>query len=98
MVHKHLQSTCATRWRAPAFASRTHIKFVVLHIRTVRAFTLEIIVIVEGDVVDGATAEMVIAASGAIVDLSTIELITAQQLDAMKSSGTMAAKYRVPGK
>lgn len=54
--------------------------------------------IVEGDVVDGATAEMVIAASGAIVDLSTIELITAQQLDAMKSSGTMAAKYRVPGK
>jgi len=61
--------------------------------------TLEIIVVVEGDVVAGTSAATVVIASGAITDLSTIELITTQQqLDALKGATAVAAKYRAPGK
>jgi uncharacterized protein with GYD domain len=61
--------------------------------------TLEMIMIVEGDVVAGTTVEMVVMASGAIASLSMSELVTTkQQLDAMKAAATVAAKYRGPGK
>ena len=61
--------------------------------------TLEIIVVVEGDVVAGTSAATVVIASGAIIDLSTIELITTQQqLDALKGATAVAAKYRAPSK
>ena len=59
----------------------------------------EVICVVEGNAVAGSTAGMVVMASGGFTDVESTELITmGQMVDAMKSAGTVAAKFRPPGK
>ncbi len=61
--------------------------------------TGEVITVVEGTAVSGAAVAMVVMASGTFSEASSIELITPdQQVEAMKLAGTVAAKYRPPGK
>jgi uncharacterized protein with GYD domain len=59
----------------------------------------EVICIVEGDAVAGTAVSMVVMASGAFSSARSVELISPeQQVAAMKLAGTVAAKYRPPGK
>lgn len=59
----------------------------------------DVVCVVEGSVVSGAAVSMVVMASGAFSEASSLELFTPeQQLAAMKLAGTVAAKYRAPGK
>ena len=59
----------------------------------------EVICVVEGNAVSGATVGMVVMASGAFTSVESIELITmGQMIEAMKSAGSVAAKFRPPGK
>ena len=59
----------------------------------------EVICVVEGSAVAGSTAGMVVMASGGFTTVESTELITmGQMVDAMKSAGTVAAKFRPPGK
>ncbi len=61
--------------------------------------TGEVVTIVEGSAVSGAAVGMVVMASGTFSEAESIELITPdQQVEAMKLAGTVAAKYRPPGK
>jgi uncharacterized protein with GYD domain len=59
----------------------------------------EVICVVEGSAVAGSAVSMVVMASGAFSEASSLELISPeQQVAAMKLAGTVAAKYRAPGK
>jgi uncharacterized protein with GYD domain len=59
----------------------------------------EVICVLEGSAVSGATVGMVVMASGAFDGVDSTELITmSQMVEAMKSAGTVAAKFRPPGK
>lgn len=59
----------------------------------------EVVAVVEGSAVSGSAVTMVVMASGAFSSTDSIELITMeQQVEAMKLAGTVAAKYRPPGK
>lgn len=59
----------------------------------------DVVCVVEGNAVSGAAVTMVVMASGAFSEVELVELITPeQQVEAMKLAGTVAAKYRAPGK
>ncbi|HEX9867060.1 MAG TPA: hypothetical protein VGC99_00455 [Candidatus Tectomicrobia bacterium] len=59
----------------------------------------EVICVLEGNAVSGATVGMVVMASGAFDSVDSTELITmSQMVEAMKNAGTVAAKFRPPGK
>jgi len=59
----------------------------------------EVICILEGDAVAGATVSMVVIASGAFSKVDTVELVTMkQQVEAMRTAGEVAGKYKPPGK
>lgn len=59
----------------------------------------DVISIVEGNAVSGTAVAMVVMASGTFSEAESVELITPeQQVEAMKLAGTVAAKYRPPGK
>lgn len=59
----------------------------------------DVICIVEGNAVSGSAVAMVVMASGAFSKAESVELITPEQhVEAMKLAGTVAAKYRAPGK
>jgi len=59
----------------------------------------DVVTVVEGNAVSGAAVSMVVMASGAFTEVDSIELITPeQQLEAMKLGGSVASKYRAPGK
>lgn len=59
----------------------------------------EVICIVEGTAVSGAAVGMVVLASGAFTGVESTELISmGQMVEAMGSAGTVAAKFRPPGR
>ena len=59
----------------------------------------EVICILEGTAVAGATVGMVVLASGGFTSVESPELITmGQMVEAMGNAGTVAAKFRPPGK
>lgn len=59
----------------------------------------EVICILEGTAVAEASVGMVVMASGGFNSVESTELITmGQMVEAMGSAGTIAAKFRPPGK
>jgi uncharacterized protein with GYD domain len=59
----------------------------------------EVLCVLEGTAVAGATVGMVVLASGAFTEVESTELITmGQMVEAMGNAGTVAAKFRPPGK
>lgn len=59
----------------------------------------EVMMIAEADAMKNASIGAVIYASGACTEASATELMTFEQMaEAMKRGGTLAAKYRPPGK
>jgi len=59
----------------------------------------EVICVVDGNAVAGATVSMVVLASGAFDSVDSIELISMGQMtEAMSNAGTIASKFRPPGK
>ncbi len=59
----------------------------------------EVIGITEGTLIQGIPLGIVSMATGTVTEGSSLELVTMEQLaEGMKAAGTLAAKFRPPGK